>query len=193
MLRAKAGAVLFVCWAAMGFVGVTTGGASAFRFVTVALGHGHVGRYQWWVGAEREEGDHASLQRPCLILISQYPWLSQGHRGYEGSETSDCGDLSRPGTVISTSESIDFGKQGRTMLAMAVPATTSRVWINFGGHGKDLPLRLVSDTQAGDAGLRPFRYWAHGFVGHVCPRRFLIFGEKGQKVFDSGVMDCRRG
>ena len=74
---------------------------------------------------------------------------------------------------------------------MAFVPAVRVVHLDLGRRGeRDVQLRLLSHHKAAKAGVKPFRYWAGGFSGRFCMRRFTSYDKAGRQVSDSGVMPC---
>lgn len=167
--------------------GGMVGAALASPAEYARLGKGMIGHGSWEVWIEDTPRERAGPEAYCLSTFLSRPGRFDLR---SATESYECGRVSEEFPVVQTS-SDSSGKREHTVYAAVFSPKARTAMFNLGRLGRrKVNLKRLSATKAAKVGIEPVAYWTHGFVGHTCLHRLVVFDAQGDQLSDSGPLFC---
>jgi hypothetical protein len=156
----------------------------------VYLGRGTLGKHwSWYSWIEAPPKTTRITANACISLDLREP---SSPYSVNESESRECGAISERHPLAQSISGGDANANERTALVLVFSRGARKLFLDLGTKGhKEVALRQISRGKANEIGIRPVSYWAYGFRGRFCLRRFISYNRLGRVLSDSGRMRCR--
>lgn len=163
-------------------------GSSKGHWFQANLARGEIEGYRWAVGAKGPK--HEPLGQICAqISIVEPP--RDDFPEVEGRDTTDCGQLRLATDVVSSTNSLESGKSGVSVLEAIYRPVVRKVRIVFASGEQEL--YRTSAPQLSNRvgrGIPKFRYVVAQFLAESCVRRITGFDGNGKTVSNRASPPC---
>ena len=163
--------------------GLCGGVSHADGNASAIIGHGYIGRAQWAAWVRDGPASHGGV---CVRMVFARP----ASVGLNVSETNECTNV-QPSKPVLESVVSGYGRKRRLVFVVLFSGSTREVFLNLGRRGtRRVKIRRLDKNKAARLGIEQIGFWAHGFSGDVCLRRFIGYDASGAVLSDSGKLRC---